>query len=101
MFKIILNNCCGLDVHKDFFFAYVSITDNHSRTHFYEARFSVFSKGLRELATWLQIVLAHPKYTKSMKGNNTDRKDAKWICVLFMCGLVRPSFIPPEDIRQL
>ena len=129
MFKIILNNCCGLDVHKDFIFACVGITDNHSRTHYYEARFSAFSKGLRELASWLQkynctevcmasaskywipvfnilektchVVLAHPKYTKPMKGNKTDRKDARWICDLFMCNMVKPSFIPPEDIRQL
>ena len=54
MFKIILNNCCGLDVHKDFIFACVGITDNHSRTQYYEARFSAFSKGLRDLAAWLQ-----------------------------------------------
>lgn len=129
MFKIILNNCCGLDVHKDFIFACIGITDSHSRTQYYEARFSAFSKGLRDLAAWLQkynctevcmesaskywipvfnilektchVVLAHPKYTKPMKGNKTDRKDAKWICDLFMCGMVRPSFIPPEDIRQL
>ena len=43
----------------------------------------------------------HPKYTKPQKGNKTDRKDAKWICDLYMCGMVKPSFIPPPDIRQL
>ena len=36
-----------------------------------------------------------------MKGNKTDRKDAKWICDLYMCGMVKPSFIPPADIRHL
>ena len=129
MFKIILNNCCGLDVHKDFIFACIGITHNHSRTQYYEARFSAFSKGLRDLAAWLQkynctevcmesaskywipvfnilektchVVLAHPKYTKPQKGNKTDRKNARWICDLFMCGMVKPSLIPPEDIRQL
>ena len=45
--------------------------------------------------------LSHPKYTKPQKGNKTDRKDAKWICDLYMCGMVKPSFIPPADIRQL
>lgn len=38
---------------------------------------------------------------KPMKGNKTDRKDAKWICDLYMCGMVKPSFIPPADIRAL
>ena len=47
------------------------------------------------------VVLAHPKYTKPPKGSKTDRKDAKWICDLFMCDMIKPSFIPPADIRQL
>lgn len=36
-----------------------------------------------------------------MLEKKTDRKDAKWICDLYMCGMVKPSFIPPPDIRQL
>jgi len=47
------------------------------------------------------VVLAHPKYTKPQKGNKTDRKDARWICDLFMCGMIKPGFIPPVSIRQL
>ena len=47
------------------------------------------------------VTLAHPKYTKPQKGNKTDHKDAKWICDLYMCDMVNPSFIPPPDIRQL
>ena len=129
MFKIILNNCCGLDVHKTWIYACVGITDSHNRTYYHEARFTAFSKGLRDLCGWLaklnctqvcmessgkywipvfnilektcKVTLAHPKYTKPMKGNKTDRKDARWICDLFMCGMVKPSFIPPPVIRQL
>ena len=48
-----------------------------------------------------KITLAHPKYTKPQKGNKTDRKDARWICDLFMCGMIKPSFIPPPAIRHL
>ena len=48
-----------------------------------------------------RVVLAHPKYTKPQKGNKTDRKDAMWICDHFMCDLIKPSFIPPPDIRHL
>ena len=47
------------------------------------------------------VTLSHPKYTKPQKGNKTDRKDARWICDLYMCGMVKPSFIPPADIRGL
>lgn len=47
------------------------------------------------------LILSQPKYTKPMKGNKTDRKDAKWVCDLYMRGMVKPSFIPPDDIRAL
>ena len=129
MFKIFRKNCCGLDVHKTWIYACIGITDANGRTEYKQARFSSFSKGLRELDEWLtlyscdevcmesagkywipvfnvleksrKVTLAHPKYTKPQKGNKTDRKDAKWICDLFMCDMVKPSFIPPPAIRHL
>ena len=129
MFKIFRKNCCGLDVHKTWIYACIGITDANSRTEYFQARFSSFSKGLQELALWLDkygckevcmesagkfwipvfnilektclVTLAHPKYTKPQKGNKTDRKDAKWICDLFMCDMIKPSFIPPPAIRHL
>ena len=129
MFKIFRNNCCGLDVHKTWIYACIGITDPNGRTEYKQARFSSFSKGLRDLAAWLAkysctevcmessgkywipvfnilekscfVTLAHPKYTKPQKGNKTDRKDAKWICDLFMCDMIKPSFIPSPEIRQL
>lgn len=129
-FKIFRKNCCGLDVHKTWIYACIGITDPNGRTEYKQARFSSFSKGLKELADWLAkyhcpevcmessgkywipvfnvlektglfVTLAHPKYTKPQKGNKTDRKDAKWICDLFMCDMIKPSSIPPADIRHL
>lgn len=128
-FKIFRKNCCGLDVHKTWIYACIGITDANGRTEYKQARFSSFSRGLQELADWLAkysctevcmessgkywipvfnilekscwVTLAHPKYTKPQKGNKTDKKDAKWICDLFMCDMIKPSFIPPPDIRQL
>lgn len=129
MFKIHRQNCCGLDVHKTWIYACIGITDANGRTEYMEARFSSFPKGLKELDDWLtlyscdevcmesagkywipvfnvleqnhSVTLAHPKYTKPQKGNKTDRKDAKWICDLFMCDMIKPSFIPPPAIRHL
>ncbi len=104
-FKIFRRNCCGLDVHKTWIFACIGITDTNNRTEYKEARFSSFSKGLRELADWLAkyscnevcmessgkywipvfnilektcwVTLTHPKYTKPIKVNKTDSKDAR------------------------
>ena len=49
----------------------------------------------------ISLTLAHPKYTKAIKGKKTDKKDSKWIADLFKHDLVPNSFIPPADIRQL
>ena len=53
MFKIFRKNCCGLDVHKTWIYACIGITDANSRTEYFQARFSSFSKGLQELSYWL------------------------------------------------
>jgi len=121
--------CCGMDVHKSFIVACVAVTDERSHTTHYIKRFSTFTGDLRRLSGWLasfncrdvcmesagkywipvfnmlektcNVCLTHPKYVKAIKGKKTDRKDAKWISELFKCDLVRSSFIPPPDIRQL
>jgi len=48
-----------------------------------------------------KVVVTHPKFVKAIKGKKTDKKDAQWIADLFKHDLVRGSFIPPPDIRQL
>ena len=53
------------------------------------------------LETTCKVVLAHPKYVKSIRGKKTDKKDAKWIADIFKHDLVNGSFIPPPEIRQL
>lgn len=128
MLKIAYPICCGLDVHRDFVYACIATTEN-GVTAYKSHRFSTFTKGLRELLSWLlqnrcsdvcmestgkywipvynilesgcKIVLAHPKYVKAIRGKKTDKKDAKWIADIFKHDLVSGSFIPPADIRQL
>jgi len=121
--------CCGMDVHKNFLVACIATTDERSHTTHQIRRFSTFTGDLRRLADWLvsnnckdvcmessgkywipvfnalektcNVCLTHPKYVKAIKGKKTDKRDAKWISELFKCDLVRSSFIPPPDIRQL
>lgn len=128
MLKIVYPICCGLDVHRDFVYACIASTEGVV-TAYKSHRFSTFTKGLRELLSWLlqnnchdvcmestgkywipiynilesdcKIVLAHPKYVKAIRGKKTDKKDAKWIADIFKHDLVSGSFIPPSDIRQL
>ena len=49
MFKIFRKNCCRLDVHKTWIYACIGVTDANSRTEYFQARFSSFSKDLEEL----------------------------------------------------
>jgi len=127
--EIVYPTCCGIDVHKNFLVACIAKTDERGHTNHLMHRFSTNTGDLRRLADWLathnckdvcmestgkywipvfnilektcNICLTHPKYVKAIKGKKTDKKDAKWIAELFKCDLVRASFIPPFDIRQL
>jgi transposase len=47
--------------------------------------------------TWL-VNAAH---IKAISRRKTDVKDAEWIAQLLECGLLRPSMVPPPDIRRL
>ena len=49
MMKLKYSICCGLDVHKTWIYACIGITDSKGRTDYKQARFSSFSKGLKEL----------------------------------------------------
>ena len=129
MLKIIYPICCGMDVHKNFVVACIASTDNRGVTSYKSKCFSTYSSDLRLCRDWLtannckevcmestgkywipiynvleascNIVLAHPKYVKAIRGKKTDKKDAKWIADIFKHDLVNGSFIPPADIRQL
>jgi len=127
--KIVYPICCGIDVHKSFVVACIATTDEKFVTTYKSKRFSTFTGDLRRLAEWLglhncrdvcmestgkywipvwnvleltcELVLAHPKYLKAIKGKKTDKRDAKWIADIFKHDLLNGSFIPPADIRQL
>ena len=129
MLKIVYRICCGMDIHKSFVVACIASTNEQGVTTYKSKRFSTFTGDLRRCADWLSennckdvcmestgkywipvynileptcnIVLAHPKYVKAIRGKKTDKRDAKWIADIFKHDLVSGSFIPPADIRQL
>jgi len=50
-----------------------------------------------QIETW--VVNAH--HIKHVPGRKTDMGDSQWLAELGRFGLVRGSFIPPEDLREL
>src|SRR4051812_31100663 len=49
----------------------------------------------------LEVWLANAAHIKAIPRRKTDVRDAEWIAQLLECGLIRPSFVPPPDIRRL
>ena len=123
--KIVYPICSGVDVHRDFLIACIASTNPQGVTEYQSRRFSTYTGNLRELRDWLlsnqckdvcmestgkywfpihniledscHVVVSHPKFVKTI----TDKKEAQWIADLFKHDLVRGSFIPPKDTRQL
>lgn len=123
--------CAGLDVHKRILVACVCVTDMKTLVPTYHVyKTTTFYKDVIELGIWMRSfgvvdvcmestgkywvsvfnrlehegfkpVLTHPKYVKSPKGKKTDEKDAMFIANTFRMGMVVPSFVPPQDIRDM
>jgi len=49
----------------------------------------------------LEVWLLNAAHMKAVPGRKTDVRDAEWIAQLLEHGLLRPSFVPPPDIRRL
>jgi transposase len=53
-------------------------------------------------ARGLRVQLVNAQHAKSLPGRpKTDKLDSVWLAKLTEKGLLRPSFVPPEEIRQL
>src|SRR6266581_9165791 len=47
------------------------------------------------------IALANAAHIKNVPGRKTDMNDAMWIADLLACGLIKASFVPPEEMQEL
>lgn len=128
--EVILERCAGLDVHQKTVVACVRRPGDKTRPRHSEVRtFSTMMSGLRELKAWLQsegvsqvamestgvywrpvhavlegsfeLLLVNARHIKGVPGRKTDVRDCEWIAQLLECGLLRGSFIPPQQIRDL
>lgn len=121
----IYQRCCGIDVHKSVIV--VCLRDGSKE----ELRsFGATTDELRKLADWLlenkceisamestgsywkpvynvmevlgvEIIVVNAQHIKNVPGRKTDAKDAAWIAQLLQCGLLKPSYIPSREQREL
>ncbi len=125
-----VERCAGLDVHRDDVVATVRVPGEGRRRWDQETRtFRATLGGLAQLAAWLaeagvtlvgmestgvywrtvfqaleerfECWLLNAHHLRNVPGRKTDVKDSEWICQLVQHGLVRPSFVPPPEIRRL
>jgi transposase len=116
---------CGIDVHQ----AVIVATISKGQENYEPKEFSAFTSSLTDLREWckkegvthvamestgvywkpvfnileedFEIILVNARHVKNVPGHKTDKKDSKWISKLLLAGLLKGSFIPPRDIREL
>jgi len=49
----------------------------------------------------LEAYVVNARHVKNVPGRKTDVKDSQWLAALARLGLLKSSFIPPEDLREL
>jgi transposase len=48
-----------------------------------------------------EMLLVNAQHIKQVPGRKTDVKDCEWLAQLLQCGLLRGSFVPPPEQREL
>lgn len=128
--KTLYRRVAGIDVHRMKQVATILIELEQGSTEKHTREFGGYKRDLRWLIAWLQryevelvvmestgiywkslyahleragietwVVNAH--HIKYVPGRKTDMGDSHWLAELGRFGLVRPSFIPPKDLREL
>jgi transposase len=128
--KTLHRRVAGIDVHRMCQVATILIEQEDGSTEQHSREVGGFKRDLRWLVAWLKryrvelvvmestgiywkslyahleragietwVVNAH--HIKHVPGRKTDMADSHWLAELGRFGLVRPSFIPPQDLREL
>lgn len=122
--EVIYSSCCGIDVHAKTVVVCL-IQKGRKQTHTY----STMTDDLLKLSDWLasegcthaaiestgvywkpvfnilegvlEVILVNARNVKAVPGRKTDVRDCEWLADLLRHGLLRPSFIPPIEIREI
>lgn len=127
--NVVYEACAGLDVHKRTVVGCAIIPDANGQRHKERRTFSAMTPALVRLRQWLtglgvthvamestasywkpiynvleghlELLVVNAQHLKAVPGRKTDLKDAEWIADLLQHGLLRPSFVPPAEQREL
>lgn len=127
--EVVHVRCCGLDIHKKLIVACAVTPASHGQPSRQVRTFGTMTDELQLLADWLsglgvthvamestgsywkpifnvleeqfELLLVNAQHLKAVPGRKTDVKDAEWIADLLRHGLLKPSFIPDREQREL
>jgi transposase len=129
--ELIVERCAGIDVHQARVRVCVRTPAADGKRKRVEefASFGTTTPDLLALADWLaargvtqvamegtgvywkpvyyilegafELWLVNAQHVKNVPGRKTDTSDAAWLCRLLEHGLLRKSFVPPREIREL
>ena len=127
--EIVYERCSGLDVHKKKVVVCSSTPDAAGQRLKETRTFRTTTQDLLHLLDWLkdkgcthiamestgvywkpiynlleghfEVLIVNAQHIKAVPGRKTDVKDAEWIADLLAHGLLKGSFIPPAQQREL
>lgn len=123
--EVVYRCCCGIDVHKKLI---VACLNEGGRQELRE--FGTATSEIKAMANWLtesgcemiamestgvywkplynlfelmdlNAIVVNASHMKALPGRKTDVKDAEWIADLLRHGLLKASFIPSREQREL
>ncbi|WP_243428217.1 IS110 family transposase [Clostridium rhizosphaerae] len=123
---VIYKQCCGIDIHKNMLMACVFTGVRKKEIR----QFGTMTDDILELVSWVKetnceivamestgsywkpvynilesegvnVIVVNAQHIKGVPGRKTDIKDAEWIADLVRHGLVKASFIPNREQREL
>jgi transposase len=126
---VLVERCCGLDIHKTSVVACLLVSSPRGEPERAIRTFGTMTEDLLALADWLAgagcthvamestggywkpiwnllegefaLLLANPRHIKAVPGRTTDVTDAEWIADLLRHGLLQGSFVPDRPQREL
>ena len=127
--KVKYERCCGIDVHKKSVVACVIEPGSDGQPVKETRTFETMTSDLEGLANWLkergvthvvmestgvywkpvfnlldgclEVLVVNAEHVKALSGRKTDVQDAEWLADLLRHGLLRGSFIPSQQLREL
>ena len=127
--RVIIERCCGLDVHQETVVACLLIGAPGDRPTKEVRTFRTVTRDLEALRDWLaaagvthvgmestgvywrpvyavleghfEVIVGNARHIRNVPGRKTDVKDAEWIADLVRHGLIAKSFVPPRPLREM